>query len=134
MESEYEQTDKPVSVRMRVPAEAASLRAVRERLRAWLSDARVDRRTAADVVLAVHEACANAIEHAVAPREPWIVLVAGHRGRSVVVSIGDFGGWRHERRREGRGHGLPMMRALMDSVDVEASPGGTTVRLERRVD
>jgi anti-sigma regulatory factor (Ser/Thr protein kinase) len=134
MESEYEQTDKPVSVRMRVPADAASLRTVRERLRAWLRDARVDRRTAADVVLAVNEACANAIEHAVAPREPWIVLVAGHQGRSVVVSVGDFGGWRNERRREGRGHGLPLMRALMDNVDVEASPRGTTVRLERRVD
>jgi anti-sigma regulatory factor (Ser/Thr protein kinase) len=134
VEPEHEQTDKSVSVRMRVPAEAASLRAVRERLRAWLGDARVDGRTAADVVLAVNEACANAIEHAVAPREPWIDLVAGHRGRSVVVSVGDFGSWRRQRRRDGRGHGLPLMRALMDNVDVEASPRGTTVRLERRVD
>lgn len=121
-------------MRLRVPAEPASLRAVRARLRAWLGDARVDRTTAADVILAVNEACANAIEHPVASREPWIDLVAGHRGGSVVISVGDSGRWRRERRGEGRGRGLGLMRTLMDRVVVEPSPHGTTVRLERRVD
>ena len=123
-------------MRLRVPADPASLRAVRERLLAWLGDARIDRRTSTEVVLAVNEACTNAIEHPVAPREPWIDLVAGRRGGSVVISVGDFGSWRRERRGDGRGagRGLPLMRALMDRVVVEPSPHGTTVRLERCVD
>lgn len=128
------QTEDDGVVRLRVPAEPASLQAVRERLWSWLGDARVDRTTAADVVLAVNEACANAIEHPVAPREPWIDLVAGRRGGSVVVAVGDFGRWRRERRGDARGRGLRLMGALMDRVVVEPSPHGTTVRLERRVD
>jgi anti-sigma regulatory factor (Ser/Thr protein kinase) len=123
-----------VSVRLRVPAEPASLRAVRARLRAWLGDVGAEGALAADVILAVNEACANAIEHPVGPRQPWIDLVAGRRHGSVVVSVEDFGRWRQEGRRGGRGRGLRLMRALMDSVVVEPSPYGTTVRLERRVD
>jgi anti-sigma regulatory factor (Ser/Thr protein kinase) len=120
-------------VRLRVPAEPASLRSVRARLRAWLGDVGAAGDVAADVVLAVNEACANAIEHPVTPRQPWIDLVAGRRRGSLVVSVEDYGRWRdHGGNRDGRG--LRLMRALMDRVVVEPSPHGTTVRLERRVD
>jgi anti-sigma regulatory factor (Ser/Thr protein kinase) len=121
-------------VRLRVPAEPASLRTVRARLRAWLGDVGAAGDVAADVVLAVNEACANAIEHPVAPRQPWIDLVAGRRHGSLIVSVEDFGRWRRHGRRDGGGRGLRLMRALMDRVVVEPSPHGTTVRLERRVD
>jgi anti-sigma regulatory factor (Ser/Thr protein kinase) len=123
-------------VRLRVPAEPASLGTVRARLRAWLGDLGADTGVAADVVLAVNEACANAIEHPVGRRHPWIDLVAGRTGGSLVVSVEDFGRWREREgaRREQGGRGLGLMRALMDRVVVEPSPHGTTVRLERRVD
>ena len=47
-------------------------------------------------------------------------------------TLGDHGGWR-DPRGVNRGRGLPMMEALMDSVDVRRDERGTTVALRRRL-
>ena len=59
---------------MRLPAEATSLGPLRDRLRRWLDAAGVDRREAADVLLAVGEAASNAVEHPIAPAPAAIVV------------------------------------------------------------
>jgi len=46
--------------------------------------------------------------------------------------VRDKGSWREGTRAEG-GRGLILMRALMDAVDVEPGPEGTTVRMRRRL-
>ena len=46
-----------------LPADPTALQGMRRRLRAWLANRGVDPEEAADVVLAVSEACNNAIEH-----------------------------------------------------------------------
>jgi anti-sigma regulatory factor (Ser/Thr protein kinase) len=51
-------------------------------------------------------------------------------GGDVVIEVGDRGTWR-EARGEHRGRGLTLMRGLMDAVDVDREPDGTTVRLRR---
>ena len=50
----------------------------------------------------------------------------------VLIIVSDFGGWREPRGTD-RGRGLPLMEALMDSVQVDPSSEGTTVQLRRRL-
>ena len=52
--------------------------------------------------------------------------------QTVSVTIRDFGLWNKSRRGE-RGLGFPMMRSLMDAVEVDASPEGTCVTLRKRL-
>ena len=51
----------------------------------------------------------------------------------MLITVRDFGGWR-EPRGSDRGRGLPLMKALMDSVEVDPSSDGTTVQLRLRVE
>lgn len=120
-------------MRLRVPAEAGSLRTVRHRLEEWLGAVGASAQAAADVVLAVNEACANAVEHPVSRRKPWIDLSARHERGRVEVVVSDSGSWREGASDEDRGRGLRLMRAFMDEVAVETGPHGTTIRLGRRV-
>ena len=55
----------------RCRATSDSLDVVRDTMRSWLAGTRAERTDAHDVVLAVWEACANAIEHAVDPEDDW---------------------------------------------------------------
>jgi hypothetical protein len=49
---------------------------------------------------------------------------------AVMVTVTDHGRWR-EPRATTRGRGLPLMRALMDGVEVQPGAHGTTVTLRR---
>jgi PAS domain S-box-containing protein len=111
-------------------AESEQLASVRARLRGWLAACGVGLPVAQDVLVAAGEAIANAIEH-------------GHRGVSgelvrlravstadkVRLIISDHGRWRSTPPgdRTLRGHGIALMRALMEQVTIEHGPTGTTV-------
>jgi anti-sigma regulatory factor (Ser/Thr protein kinase) len=74
----------------------------------------------------------NAIEHGHGlSREPFEVELE-RDGDDVVVSVRDRGRW-HDGASDDRGRGLPLMRALMDDVQIDALPDGTTVRMRRRL-
>ncbi len=110
-----------------LPESLASMRAV---MRRWLRHVGGDAREIAEIVTACGEAATNAIEHAGAGGgAPFEVSGRAERGE-VRISIRDHGVWRAPRPGD-QGRGLSLMRALMDSVEVTPSPGGTTVRLER---
>jgi anti-sigma regulatory factor (Ser/Thr protein kinase) len=113
------------------PATTAALPTVRSDLRRWLDDAEVDEPIAADVVLAVWEVCANAVEHAVDPRSPTLVVDAAITSRSIRVRVRNSGGWRAPVRRATRGLGLPLVRAMMDDVRIRTEIQGTEVRMVR---
>ena len=66
------------------------------------------------MLIAVGEACANAIEHAGAEPGSTIEVRAQIVGREVVLRILDHGHWRSAAARSERGHGLRLMRVLMD--------------------
>ncbi len=110
--------------------EPAALAAFRQGLRRWLEERGAEADEVQDIVMAVNEACQNAIEHAygLAP-EPFDVKLTCEDG-SVAVTVRDRGGWR-EGRSDDRGRGLPLMRALMDAVEIEQRPTGSTVTLRR---
>ena len=61
--------------------------------------------------------------------------IAGQRDLpelAVDITVRDGGNWR-SRSPAGGGHGLQLMRGMMDSVDVQTGPEGTVVRMRRRI-
>jgi len=112
---------------------AEQLSALRGGLRAWLASAGATASEVGDVLIAVGEACANAIEHAgAAPGAP--IDVRGQlAGREVVLRVRGHGVWRPAQLRPERGQGLRLMRVLMDDIDISSASDGTRVELRRRL-
>jgi ABC-type transporter Mla MlaB component len=88
------------------------------------------------VVLATLEAVTNSIEHAYPGGGGGRVLVEGSidgDGRACLT-VSDNGAWRTAPTDPGlRGRGLLMIRKCMDSVEIEATDGGTSVLLDRQL-
>jgi serine phosphatase RsbU (regulator of sigma subunit)/anti-sigma regulatory factor (Ser/Thr protein kinase) len=120
-------------MRLVLPSEPEALSTVRDRLRAWLSRAGATEDEARDIVLAVWEACANAVEHAQEPTLGDFACEASHASGRVRVAVRDSGRWRPEVPRDHRGFGLHLMRTLMESVEVTPGARGTVVSMERRL-
>jgi anti-anti-sigma factor len=112
---------------------ADELAALRADLRVWLARAGATASEAGDVLIAVGEACANAIEHAGADPQSTIEVRAQLVGREAVLRICDRGRWRSTAVRAERGHGLRLMRVLMDAIDIATINDGTRVELRRRL-
>lgn len=123
-----------------LPAVPPSLPRARELLRGWLAAQRWPAEQAADVVLAVNEAIANAIDHAYPPAAPgsahlhaWVSVEPQTGDRRVVAAINDHGGWdpayRSTTHADHRGNGLVLISACMDELHVQRSAGGTSVIL-----
>jgi anti-sigma regulatory factor (Ser/Thr protein kinase) len=91
----------------------------------WLAQAEVEPSARAAVILATHEAAANAVEHAHAP-----VVVSGSRdANSVTVVVTNTGPWREPEGGEFRGRGLPIMHGLMSDVDIGSDDAGSVVTM-----
>ena len=117
-------------LRTRWPANSEALVSIRRLLRRWLAIHGASDQELYDIVVACQEACANAVEHAYGPGHAHFEVEAEHSEARIRVSVRDAGRWRPPRGTY-RGRGLPLMRALMDSVEVEHGQDGTVVVLER---
>ena len=113
-----------------VDARARSLMTIRRAVSRWLEDLEVPPPIEREVVMAVHEASANVVEHAYGPAGGTITITAKHEGDQVEVLIRDSGTWRGSSRGD-RGNGLRLMRGLMDEVLVDTSAAGTVTMLRR---
>jgi GAF domain-containing protein/anti-sigma regulatory factor (Ser/Thr protein kinase) len=120
----------PEQLVARWPAEKSALAGVRRVLRRWLLAHGASEDETFDITVASQEACANAVEHAYGPGRRSFSLEATLEGGRVRVTVHDDGQWRPPRGTH-RGRGLPLMRALMETVDVQQSEAGTMVVLER---
>jgi PAS domain S-box-containing protein len=117
------------------PADPEELRRLRAMMRAWLDECHVtdDQRNA--LVVAVGEACSNAIEHAyhgVSPGQVDVQIdeVPGAGGDTPVldVTVRDFGGFHAPTNGSDRGRGTTLMRELTSDFERHAGPTGTTIR------
>ncbi|WP_281279195.1 SpoIIE family protein phosphatase [Nocardia yunnanensis] len=123
------------------PASPGRLAASRHAVRDWLTEHDIADHITIDVLHAVGEACANAIEHAhsagaAAAHPPTVTIVIRVLGGTLSLTVADNGRWRPpppDNARH-RGRGLIMMWALMDEVTVEPGPDGTTVRMRKALD
>jgi len=117
-------------------AESEQLASVRATLRGWLRSCDVDARTAQDVLVATGEAIANAIEHGHRDRPgQQVQLRAVSTANQLHLTVTDSGRWQATPPgdRGLRGHGIGLMRALMQHVTIEPGPSGTTVDMYVRI-
>ncbi|MFC9437725.1 ATP-binding protein [Nocardia sp. NPDC057030] len=112
-------------------ADAAELSAVRAALREWLDRSRVRADQGVDVVLAVSEACTNAVEHGHRGDGGEIRLRVWIQDDRLRVTVADTGRWQPPAAPANtyRGRGLPVMEALMDSVTITPGSSGTVVEM-----
>jgi GAF domain-containing protein/anti-sigma regulatory factor (Ser/Thr protein kinase) len=114
------------------PARTDTLAAMRPLLRRWLAHRGAADDEIYDITVAVQEASANAVEHAYAPGAATYDVEASVVDGVVTFVIRDRGRWRAPRGTH-RGRGITMMRALMESVDVDHTDSGTVVVLRRKL-
>ncbi|HVF78928.1 MAG TPA: SpoIIE family protein phosphatase [Solirubrobacteraceae bacterium] len=116
-----------------LPSEPGALRSLRALLRRWLGQAEASDADVHAIVMACSEACTNAIEHAGAAPDETIAFEAILSEGEVEIVVRDRGHWREGRPPSDQGRGLELIDALMDDVQLETSPEGTTIRLRRRL-
>jgi anti-sigma regulatory factor (Ser/Thr protein kinase) len=115
------------------PATPTSIREARGVVRRWLERRGMTPDASFDLVLAADEACANAVEHGSrGPDDAVELTMFADDDGAVVITVSDQGRWVPRVPRPHRGQGFVLMKALMSSVEVEASDDGTRVRLRRR--
>lgn len=123
----------PAELTLRVAAEPPVLADIRRTLRRWLQDQSVTAADTREILLAVSEASANAIEHAYPPAPAEFEVRASRENGELAFVVADQGTWRSPRG-EHRGRGLKVIRAAMDEVQINTSGGGTEVVMRKRLD
>lgn len=120
------------TLEMTLDANPSVLATLRRTLARWLASEGVGENEKFDLTIAASEAAANAIEHAYGAQEATFTVSCELDGPDVRVTVRDEGRWR-ESKPYGRGRGLAIMRALMDSVEIASTTDGTTVTVTRRL-
>ncbi|HXG76045.1 MAG TPA: ATP-binding protein [Gaiellaceae bacterium] len=109
----------------------ALLRRARQELARWLNASGVAPPQADDLVLAVHEALANAVEYG--RRGTQVTLRGRADAEGVTLVVSNRGPWKRQREDRGRGRGLTVMRSLATECDVRVGREATTVLIRKAV-
>jgi CheY-like chemotaxis protein/anti-sigma regulatory factor (Ser/Thr protein kinase) len=112
-----------------LPAQPENAVRARTAIARFLNGAGMSERVG-DLLVAAGEAIGNAIEHAYHGGSGALRVRGRATADAVTVEIRDFGTWHSDTAVEGRGFGLPLMRAFADAVEVERTPFGTRVELQ----
>jgi len=115
-----------------VPAQPSSLREIRAALRRWLASIDAREEEVHDIVVAVGEATANAVEHAYGAAGGTVVVRAELQSDDVFIRISDMGRWRAPRG-VGRGRGTLIMETTSDEFRIEHRIDGTDVFLRHHL-
>jgi anti-sigma regulatory factor (Ser/Thr protein kinase) len=123
--------ERPVFVlQRRWESRVSSLRRIRRELRAFLHSAGLREDDTDELIVAICEAAANAIEHPLKTTQPSIEVKVEVRDDEVVACVHDFGQWDDTDPEPDRGHGLPLIRTLVN-VEVHRHVDGTRVLMRR---
>lgn len=125
--------DTPSAIRIQIPAEPLLLRELRRRVGRWLTRRGLDANARDASLLALSEACNNAIEHGYRNRPGSISIALHHDDASLEIRVTDTGEWREPKSTSSRGRGMLIMRSLMDEADVVSTQDGTEVVLGQRL-
>jgi anti-sigma regulatory factor (Ser/Thr protein kinase) len=129
----YPHTTANASLQLRLQAGPDSAHVLRRRLYLWLDELGAGSEEIFDVSLACTEAFANAVEHPNEPTTDAIDIEGSLSDSTITITVHDHGSWRQHRERAQGGLGLPLMRRLMDTVDVHAQPEGTAITMQRQL-
>lgn len=126
---ESEDVEKGAAVlRVVARADGVVLSSVRCAVSEWLESTDLTPGKSFDLVLAVNEAASNIVAHAYPHGSGTLEIEGKMLDGVIVVRVSDRGVWRQWDATEG-GRGYPMMRALVDLVEVSSSGSGTEVLL-----
>jgi serine phosphatase RsbU (regulator of sigma subunit)/anti-sigma regulatory factor (Ser/Thr protein kinase) len=124
---------RPAPLELAFRADPNELAPIRRELRRWLRRLSPGETLVQNVLIAVGEACANAIEHGYRDSAPGTVrLVIEVSGTDIRITVTDNGRWRAPREVPYRGNGLKVIRATMQDVIVTADDTGTTVEMRAK--
>jgi serine phosphatase RsbU (regulator of sigma subunit)/anti-sigma regulatory factor (Ser/Thr protein kinase) len=107
-----------------------SLREIRRAVSRWLAKTGATPEEAADLQLAIGEACSNVVEHAYGPRGGAMTVRMTFSPPDVLVTVRDTGSWRPPRGHN-RGRGTRLMELCSDELRVEYTLTGTEVFIRR---
>lgn len=120
----------PPSLQLRLQARPESAHLLRQRLALWLDELDATNDEIFELSLASTEAFANAVEHPHAPTDELIEVDGEITDRTITITVCDHGSWRPQRQRANRGLGLPLIRKLMATVEIDTEPKQTTIRMQ----
>jgi PAS domain S-box-containing protein len=124
----------PPPLHLELPSDPTELGQMRRDLGQWLRSAGAGGEVEEVFQMACHEACSNSIEHGYSFGDGQLWVDAELDEGRVVLTVRDNGHW-VEREEDDlprlRGNGLPMMQALMDSVELTHNGTGTAVKMAR---
>jgi PAS domain S-box-containing protein len=125
----------PPPFHLEIQSDPTKLGDMRRDLGSWLREAGASGEVVEVIQMACHEACSNSIEHGYSFGEGVLWVDAALKDGRVILTVRDRGHW-VERGADGppryRGNGLPLMQAVMDSVELTHENGdGTAVRMSR---
>ncbi len=105
-------------------------KAIRQALGAFLNALQIESPLREDIIIAVGEAIANAVEHAYETRDPGTVELHATTDaeNTLLVDVYDRGAFIDHELREGRGLGLRIVRAIARAVSIDTE-GGTRIRM-----
>ena len=121
----------PQRMDIEIPSDPAGLSGLRRRLRTWLELRGLAEEECDDAILAVSEACNNAIEHAYLLEPGPIHLLLEHPRARSPFAWKTAAAWHPTAPSFERGRGIPLMRAVMDTAEIEHDGRGTRVMLSR---
>jgi anti-sigma regulatory factor (Ser/Thr protein kinase) len=130
-------SDRTEFVHFTLPADAVHLCQLRHAMYGFLGALPLCPDRQDEIVLAVGEAAANAVEHAYRDQEPGVLDVTfWTEGDALCVQVRDHGRWREPPagpQSVGHGLGIVLMRRLIDCVLIHHDHRGTTVLLRHPV-
>ena len=108
-----------------------ALAPLRHSLDAWLERGGMSEHSRDAVILATHEAVANAIQHS--GTDDRIRVRADAKPDGLTIEVADDGTWRipDDPPQLERGRGLDLIRSLVSDATIHTDTGGTTVRLRQ---
>jgi anti-sigma regulatory factor (Ser/Thr protein kinase) len=107
---------------------------VRRALQRYASRLQLDDEQMFALITSVGEAMANAVEHAYSDAPGIVRLRIINDEGTLTITVEDDGRWKPAQKRDERGRGLPLMRALMNGVEIRTHQSMTSVRLTLAID
>jgi anti-sigma regulatory factor (Ser/Thr protein kinase) len=128
------------SLRINYPSAYESVAKARQAVGRFVEECGFGRAEVADIILAVGEACSNAVEHGHVDSGCFAVSCTCERGQLKIEIKDDGDGFDSSlvdaiidpAACGGRGRGIAIMRALMDDVKFRKTRHGTSVTLRKR--